>query len=272
MSSNLIHRFGATAGGTPVNAYIIEAPTGAIVIDSTLAVSSARALRAAVQALGKPLLGVVVTHAHPDHYGGLVELVRDVDVPAFSTEAVANVIRRDDPIKEQILRPMFGDEWAAERAFPDRVVTDGETVSLGGVRLSVTDLGPGESPADSVWRLDGDGRQLFIGDLAYDRMHCFLADGFHQEWLANLERGRAEMPQGATLHPGHGEPCGLEVLDWQAGYINAFLDAVRAADWNDADAASRAVVSRMREHLPAGELEFLMELSIDPVAEQLGLR
>jgi hypothetical protein len=62
------------------------------------------------------------------------------------------------------------------------------------------------------------------------------------------------------------------VLDWQAGYINAFLDAVRTADWNDAEAARRAVVSRMREHLPAGELEFLMELSIDPVAEQLGLR
>jgi hypothetical protein len=57
MSSNLIHRFGATADGTLVNAYIIEAPTGAIVIDSTLAVSSARALRAAVEALGEAVAG-----------------------------------------------------------------------------------------------------------------------------------------------------------------------------------------------------------------------
>jgi glyoxylase-like metal-dependent hydrolase (beta-lactamase superfamily II) len=272
MSSILIHRFGATAVGTPVNAYIIEAATGAVVVDSTLTVSSARALRAEVEALGKPLLGVVVTHAHPDHYGGVVELARDVDVPVFSTEAVANMIRRDDPIKEQILRPMFGEEWAEERAFPNRVVADQEIVSLGDIRLKVTDLGPGESPSDSIWRLDGEGRQLFIGDLAYDRMHCFLADGFHQEWLANIEQGRTQLPQGATLHPGHGEPCGIEVLDWQAGYINAFLDAIRAADWKDADAARRAVVERMRDYLPTGELQFLMELSIDPIVEQLGLR
>jgi hypothetical protein len=48
---------------------------------------------------------------------------------------VASVIRRDDPIKEQILRPMFGDEWAVERAFPNQTVSDGETVSLDGIRI-----------------------------------------------------------------------------------------------------------------------------------------
>ena len=113
MSSNLIHRFHATGGGTPVNAYIIESNSGAVAVDSTLTVSDARALRARVDGLGKPLLGVIVTHAHPDHYGGLVELVRDLDVPVFATSGVAEVIRRDDAVKETILRPMFGDEWAA---------------------------------------------------------------------------------------------------------------------------------------------------------------
>ena len=26
---------------------------------------------------------------------------------------------RDNPVKEQILRPMFGDEWPERRTFPD---------------------------------------------------------------------------------------------------------------------------------------------------------
>jgi glyoxylase-like metal-dependent hydrolase (beta-lactamase superfamily II) len=78
MSSNLIHRFQATGAGTPVNAYIVEGRSGSVVLDSTLTVSDGRALRARVDELGKPLLGVVITHAHPDHYGGLVELVRDL--------------------------------------------------------------------------------------------------------------------------------------------------------------------------------------------------
>jgi glyoxylase-like metal-dependent hydrolase (beta-lactamase superfamily II) len=132
-------------------------------------------------------------------------------------------------------------------------------------------LGPGESPQDSVWSLASDPRQVFSGDVAYDRRHCYLADGFHQDWLANIERLRTELPQGATLRPGHGEPCGTEVLDWQAGYINTFLEAIRDADWSDPDRARKLVVDRMREYLPRAELQFLMELSIDPLVEQFGL-
>jgi glyoxylase-like metal-dependent hydrolase (beta-lactamase superfamily II) len=271
MPSNLVHRVGATGGETPVNAYIIESPTGAVLVDSTLTVSDGRAVRARVEELGKPLLGVVITHAHPDHYGGLAEVVRGTDVPVFAVAGLAEVIRRDDPVKEQILRPMFGDQWAHERTFPNEEVADGASVSLGGIRLTVTNLGPGESPQDSVWVLESDGETIFSGDLAYDRHHCYLADGFHQDWLANIERARAQLPAGATLHPGHGEPCGTEVLGWQAGYIRAFLEAISTADWSDQERAKKLVVARMREYLPTDSLQFLMELSIMPVARQLGL-
>jgi glyoxylase-like metal-dependent hydrolase (beta-lactamase superfamily II) len=272
MTTNLIHRFHATRGSTPVNAYVVEGRSGAVVVDSTLTVSDGRALRTKVDELGKPLLGVVITHAHPDHYGALVELVRDRDVPVFATAGVAEVIRRDDAAKETILRPMFGDEWAAERAFPNQTVKDGEVVSLDGIRLRVSDLGPNESPHDSIWTLENADRQVFSADLAYDRHHCYLADGFHHEWLRNIDRARAELPAGVTLHPGHGEPCGAEALDWQERYINTFLEAIRAADWSNADAARQAVVERMLEYLPSRALQFLMELSIDPVADQLGVR
>jgi glyoxylase-like metal-dependent hydrolase (beta-lactamase superfamily II) len=273
MTSNLIHRFGATGGGTPVNAYIIESPSGCVVVDSTLTVSDGRALRARVEQIGKPMLGVVITHTHPDHYGGLVELVRSDGVPVFATEGVKSGIQRDDAAKEEILRPMIGDEWARERAFPNQIVSDQQIVRLGEISLRVTDIGPGESPHDSIWSLESDeGRQVFSADIAYDRKHCYLADGFHQEWLANIERARRELPLGVTLHPGHGLPCGTEVLDWQEGYITTFLEAVRGADWSDAEAARGAVVSRMTDYLPTSELRFLMELSIDPVADQLGVR
>lgn len=272
MSSNLIHRFHATGAGTPVNAYIIEGASGSVVVDATLTVSDGRGLRARVQDLRKPLLGVIITHAHPDHYGGLVELVRGLEVPVFATQGVGEVIRRDDPVKEQILRPMFGEEWAPERAFPNQVVADGELVSLDGIRLRVTDLGPSESPHDSIWTLADSDRQIFSADLAYDRHHCYLADGFYQRWLENIARARAELPAGVTLHPGHGEPCGAEALDWQQRYIETFLEAVQAADWGHPDEARAAVIARMLEYLPTSALQFLMELSIDPIADQLGVR
>jgi glyoxylase-like metal-dependent hydrolase (beta-lactamase superfamily II) len=272
MSSNLIHRFHACGGGTPVNAYIIESDSALAVVDATLTVSDGSRLRARLDELAKPLLGVVITHAHPDHYGGLVELVRGRDIPVFATDGVASIIRRDDPIKEQILRPMFGEEWAPQRAFPNQTVADGQLVSLDGIHLRVTDLGPGESPHDSIWSLEDNDRQVFSGDLAYDRHHSYLADGFHEQWLANIARAREQLPIGATLHPGHGDPCGTEVLDWQQAYIQTFLDAIRAADWSDADPARATVIARMLDYLPTDALQFLMELSIDPIAEQLRLR
>ena len=250
----------------------MEGRRGVFVVDSTLTVSGGRALCERVADLAKPLLGVLITHAHPDHYGGLVELVSGVEVPVFAAHGLAEIIRRDDPVKEAILRPMFGDEWPHERAFPTESIADGQAIELGGISLRVTNLGPGESPQDSIWALDDDLRRVFSADVAYDRHHCYLADGFHEQWLANIERLRDELPPGTTLHPGHGEPCGAEVLDWQAGYIEAFLDAVRSVDWADEGTARQGVVKRMREYLPAAKLQFLMELSIDPVAEQLELR
>ena len=45
---------------------------------------TSRALRAQVESLQKPLLAVLVTHAHPDHYGGVVELVGGDDLPVIA--------------------------------------------------------------------------------------------------------------------------------------------------------------------------------------------
>ena len=68
--SSTIHRFTGSADTVPVNAYVIEGPDGVVVVDGTLTVSGGRGLRARAEATGKPLAGALVTHAHPDHYGG----------------------------------------------------------------------------------------------------------------------------------------------------------------------------------------------------------
>jgi glyoxylase-like metal-dependent hydrolase (beta-lactamase superfamily II) len=102
-------------------------------------------------------------------------------------------------------------------------------------------------------------------------MHAYLADGFHQEWLANIEKLRRELPADATLHIGHGGPVMPAQLVWQRDYVETFLDAVRTADWAQREAARISVVDRMTSFLPTDELRFLMELSIEPVATRLGL-
>src|SRR5207253_2344801 len=94
----------------------------------------------------------------------------------------------------------------------------------GDISLSVRDLGPAESPADSLWTLDE--RSVFVGDLVYSGMHAYLADGYLQNWLDALDRLERDLDPDATLYVGHGQPAGKELIASQRRYLNAFAESV----------------------------------------------
>jgi glyoxylase-like metal-dependent hydrolase (beta-lactamase superfamily II) len=208
-----------------------------------------------------------VTHPHPDHYAGAARLLEGLDVPIVATVAVDAVIRRDDAEKSAVVGPMMGEAWPQSRRFPDAIVASGSDVELGGLTFNVSDIGPGESDADSLWMLDD--HTVFAGDVAYNDMHSYLADGRYVEWLAALDRLGDELPADTTLYLGHGAPVGIEALQSQRRYVEAFLAAVTAASSLDAERRRREVVDAMRAIVPGDGLLFLMELSIEPVLATL---
>jgi glyoxylase-like metal-dependent hydrolase (beta-lactamase superfamily II) len=266
-----VHRFPVKHEGAFVNAYLVESASGVVAVDGLLQVSAAKEMRAGIERLGKPLLAAVLTQSHPDHYAGLGEIVAGDDVPIYAPQGVIDAITADDALKDQIIGPMFGEDWPTNRIFPNTAIADGDSVTFDDVKLTVIDLGPSESPHDSPWILGDDARTVFLGDQIYDHRHCYLADGFYPEWLANIETLRARFPDDAVYHLGHGGPVGREMWDWQRGYIELFVDAVSNADWSEPEQAKATVVGRMKEYEPTDELQFLMELSIEPIAAKLGL-
>jgi len=72
-AQTIIHRVEQTTG-FPVNAYIVEGPDGLVVVDAMLTQTASLDLRGKVDAIDKPLKGVLLTHSHPDHYAGLGNL------------------------------------------------------------------------------------------------------------------------------------------------------------------------------------------------------
>jgi hypothetical protein len=47
------------------------------------------------------------------------------------------------------------------------------------------------------------------------------------------------------------------------------IDAVREADWDRPEEARSAAMERIRAYLPAADLEFLVELSLELLAAQI---
>ena len=191
--------------------------------------------------------------------------------PDLRTAGVIDTITADDAVKDQIVGPLFGEDWPANRVFPNTAIADGESVSFDEVTFTVIDLGLSESPHDSPWILGDDAKTVFLGDQIYDHKHCYLG--------RRLLRGMASEHRDVT----HALPRRRRFLhrSWRAGrrrdaglaarVHRALRPGRSGADWFDLDQAKAAVVGRMKAYEPSDELQILMELSVEPIATKLGL-
>ncbi len=153
-----IHYVG-TAG---VSAWLITTPHGHILIDGILPQSVPQII-ANIHALGYDIHDVkylLNSHAHIDHAGGLAGLQR-------ASGAIMIASAGDRPFLEA---GDIGHGPSKGLKFPpirvDRVITDGETVTLGGTTLTAY-LTPGHSPGCTSWSMaargtDGVQHQVFF--------------------------------------------------------------------------------------------------------------
>ncbi|MFC4544216.1 MBL fold metallo-hydrolase [Halosolutus amylolyticus] len=189
---------------------------------------------------------VLVTHAHPDHVGG-------VDAYAAETGATvwARVGRRDR------FREATGRE-------PDRVFVPGTTIPIDGGRVTILDA-PGHAP-DHVALEAGEGGPILCGDCAIREGSVVVGapEGDMRAYLSTLRRLRAIDPP--TLYPGHGpaidapratlerllthrarrERRVLDAVDDGAETISEILDGAYAKDLTGVEDLARATV---RAHL-----------------------
>src|SRR5215831_10595704 len=124
MSERIVHTYRAADAGLWVNSYLVETATGVLVFDTSLLRSDIEALRARLAALKKPLLGIFVTHPHPDHFNGVSVLVRDHEVPVYAAASVGAVIEEIADAKRAQWAPVYGTEWPAETYYPNTALRD----------------------------------------------------------------------------------------------------------------------------------------------------
>lgn len=83
-------------GAGSVNSYWLTTNQGVIVIDAQRTPSSAAQLVGQIRATGKPVIGIILTHPHPDHGRGLPVLKRAFPVaPVYYSQETRDSIGAD---------------------------------------------------------------------------------------------------------------------------------------------------------------------------------
>ncbi|WP_424014598.1 MBL fold metallo-hydrolase [Halorubrum xinjiangense] len=173
-------------GGT-TNAYLLDG----VLVDPaarTDALDAALAERGSADAAAPAVEAIAVTHAHPDHVGGVAE---------YAAATGATVVAREG----------HADRFAAAAGVdPDETVAPGETVGDTAVRVVDT---PGHTPDHVAFAAGEPGESprrtaLCCGDLAVAEGSVAVAapEGDLSAYLASLERVR-DAGYGRLL-PGHG--------------------------------------------------------------------
>jgi glyoxylase-like metal-dependent hydrolase (beta-lactamase superfamily II) len=203
----MIHVHQSGEAGIFANAYLVETDKSLIAVDATLTVTEARIFGERIRALKKPIVAVLITHAHPDHIAGLSVWLPHDDVPIYVLPNVTQLLREIEQPKRAQWQPVFKNEWVLKWTLPNRVVKDGGLIKVDDVVFHVHELGPGgDCDANSTILLHGTSPAAFVGDLIFNGMHSYLADGHIKEWLQK-HRPRTDPPQSRRRHRHHFGYC-----------------------------------------------------------------
>lgn len=136
-------------GASDIASYLITTPKGHIVIDGGFA-ETAPMIRRNIEQLGFRVSDVRIllsSHAHYDHAGGLAELKSATGATFYASAAEAPQLARgglDDP--------QFGNRFPFPPITPDRLLRDGDRVTLGGTTL-VARITPGHTKGCTTWTM-----------------------------------------------------------------------------------------------------------------------
>ncbi len=203
---------------------------GVVVIDPGSSVQTGEmVLRQIRRITDRPLLAVLNTHVHGDHWLGNQALRAErPEVPIYAhprmLQQVAEGAGRD--WVERMLSATEGATRGTEVVGPNIAVDDGDTIELGGVTFRFHYFGHVHSLTDLMIEVVGH-EVLFLADNATNQRIVRMDDGSFSGSIAALDAAKARI-SAKVLVPGHGPTGGWEIVDSYREYLAGVYETVVA--------------------------------------------
>jgi glyoxylase-like metal-dependent hydrolase (beta-lactamase superfamily II) len=279
-----IHNYTSPPPG-PVNSWIIESKNGVVVIDTQRQLSEGKNVLEEAKKINKPILGVIITHPHPDHINGAEALLNGTaNVPIYSTQSTFDIMKNDKGGLIALSKQILGNDYSNQTILPNNIVKSGKNITIDEITYNFEDIGPGEAGDMTLIYLPSQ-KILFTGDVVNNRMHPFLAEGRSSEWIKQIEYIMQNYSNAEILFPGHGQSGPPKtLLDEQLNYINTFRSlveqqqkqmqsAAEVGGENITEEGKARIKSELQSIYPnyisVATLSNMLDINIDAVAKEI---
>lgn len=232
------HTYVSPAQAVNVTAHVVDLGQELLVVDATMLPPTGAELSALIASTGKPVAKAVLSHEHPDHWGGAI--------------AVEGVTYDTLPgVREGMRAEATGGNWPE----PTNVLNGGDVTpgatTICGVPVEFRSYENTEAPYMLV-TVFPEQKVAIVQDLVYNGV--YFAPGVDRaNWIATLETLRDD-PAFDTLLVGHGLPTTRGDFDTAIAYLTVLDEAMTGSATPD------EAIARIKAAYPGYQGDFLLSL------------
>lgn len=219
----ITHSYQAPADEFGNTSHIIETPCKVIIIDSQYMVPYAKELRSIADSLQKEIVGIIISHAHPDHYLGLGAAF--TDIPVWSIKSVQDDIRKNGQhMLAESLQNLSPELLADKIIVPDKIICPGN-MTIDGLHITYLMVQKGEAKTQLVIKLH-QIKTIIVQDLVYNGFHPWLSKYIYhwQKIIAMLE----DCKYYKIVLVGHGPPAKHDIFCQMQQYLNKAIELAKS--------------------------------------------
>ncbi len=218
---------------SPVTSSLLLGREDAVLVDAQFMEEEVDALGDMVEASGRRLTHIVITHGHADHYFGAERLAqRFAGAAVVAAAGVVDYISTHMAAETRTFGMMFSDGLVLPNRSPSCL--DGEVIWLEEEPLHVIEVGQGDIAPSTIIHAPSSGI-VVAGDVAYNGIHQMLGLSGPAEWsrwiesVESIERLDPNIVVAGHKLPGARDDEPKRILHATRAYIESFAKAAKTA-------------------------------------------